>query len=154
MHTRSIGNRNTKPFCGRKAIRTFLCSCAVFVALAGSSICLGAQEGIGSSGTPGGIRTDRVNVPSPINQPPDANAQLRARHRRGDQLNFDAANALRQQQITDEATKLLILARDLNFQLERLGGDPPSARLMREIEVIERIAHAVQQKMTLTVGAG
>jgi hypothetical protein len=105
-----------------------------------------------TSTPPAGIRTDRVGIPSPINQPPDVNAQLRSKRRRTNQLNFDAANALRQQQITDEATKLLILTRDLNLQMERLGGDPLPERLLREIEVIERFAHDVQHKMTLTVG--
>jgi hypothetical protein len=68
--------------------------------------------------------------------------------------NFDAANALRQKQIDDESTKLLILANDLKQQMDKLGNRPVSDRLLREAEVIELLAHDVQTKMTMTVGGG
>jgi hypothetical protein len=65
--------------------------------------------------------------------------------------NFDAANALRQHQIDDETTKLLILANDLKLQMDKLGDHPVSDRLMREADVIESLARDVQRKMTLTI---
>ncbi len=68
--------------------------------------------------------------------------------------NFDAANALREKQIDDESTKLLILADDLKRQMDKLGNRPVSGRLLREAEVIELLAHDVQTKMTMTVGGG
>jgi hypothetical protein len=104
---------------------------------------------------PGGaLRLDKAGEATPINQPPDANAQLHARARRFQQKSFDAANALRIRQIADETEKLLILARDLQSQLDKIGGKPLPALLMREAEVIEKLAHDVQSRMTLTVGAG
>jgi hypothetical protein len=66
--------------------------------------------------------------------------------------NFDAANALRTQQIADEATKLLILAKDMKSQMDKLGDQPLPDKVIREAEVIEILAHDVQAKMTLTVG--
>ncbi|MGA7106738.1 MAG: hypothetical protein WBV28_05155 [Terracidiphilus sp.] len=105
--------------------------------------------------TPSGvIRTDKADLQSPVNQPPDAIAQLRARVHRAKQRNFDAANELRIRQIADETGKLLILARDLQLQMEKFDGKPLPALLIREAEVIELLAHDVQSKMTLTIGAG
>ena len=66
--------------------------------------------------------------------------------------NFDAANALRTQQIADETTKLLILAKDMKSQIDKLGDQPLPDKVIREAEVIEILAHDVQAKMTLTVG--
>ncbi len=131
-------------------LTALLCPCAVFVSLI-STIHLEAQSTFGT-GAPQQLRTDRVDEPSPINQPPDANAQLRSKHRHSSQLNFDAANDLRQHQISDDVTKLLILARDLKVKVERLGGQPLPEKLMREAETIEIFARDIQQKMILTVG--
>ena len=66
----------------------------------------------------------------------------------------EALNALRQRQIAEETVKLLILARDLKSQMDKLGEQPMPALLLREAEVIEILARDVQAKMTLTVGPG
>lgn len=124
-----------------------------------ASVCfaaLSAHAGIAQgSTTPGGaLRTDKVDVPSPINQPPDANTQMKSHEHSARQQKFDFANALRQRRIADETLKLLILARDLKSQMDKVGDHPVPASLMREAEVIEILAHDVQAKMTLIVGAG
>jgi hypothetical protein len=85
------------------------------------------------------------------NRPPDKNALMRMGQQHQRASNFDAANALRQKEIDDETTKLLILASDLKLQMDRLGDKPISDRLMREAEVIESLAQDVQKKMTLTI---
>ena len=102
---------------------------------------------------PEGLRTDKIDVPTPINQPPDANVLMKARERQLKLRNFDKVNAVRMQQITDEAGKLLILARDLNSQMDKIGEQSLPPALIREIEVIQILAHDVQSKMTLTIGA-
>ena len=108
-----------------------------------------------SNTAPGGVlRTDKIDLPTPINQPPDANAQLIARQHFKGQQKFDAANALRQRQIVDESVKLLTLARDLKSQMDKVGDQPLPALQLREAEVIEILARDVQAKMTLTVGPG
>jgi hypothetical protein len=85
------------------------------------------------------------------NRLPDANDQLKLNEARQKKDNFEAANALRQQQIDDETVKLLILAKDLKAQMNLLGDKLPTEKLLREAEVIELLAHDVQAKMTLTV---
>ena len=85
------------------------------------------------------------------NRPPDANQLMQMDQAHQRKSNFDAANALRQHQIDDEATKLLVLAHDLKLQMETLGDRPVSDRLLREAEIIEALARDVQKKMTLTI---
>ena len=85
------------------------------------------------------------------NRLPDANDRMKLNSARQQKENFDTANALRQKQIDDETVKLLILAKDLKEQMDKLGDQPLPPKLVREAEVIELLAHDVQTKMTLTV---
>ena len=110
----------------------------------------------GQFSRPQNTQTQQV-VPHPIiipqvNRLPDANDQMKMSEQRAKKKNFDAANAVRAQQINDDATKLLILARDLNSEIDKLGDKPLPDRLLREAEVIELLAHDVQRRMTLMVG--
>ena len=123
----------------------FACLLMVFL-----SARIGSSQNGGPSG--GALRTDKVGLPTAINEPPDATMQIRLRQNRVARQNFDAANALRQRQIADETMKLLILARDLKSQLDKTGGQPLPATLLREAEVIEILARDVQQRMILVVG--
>lgn len=86
------------------------------------------------------------------NRLPDVNDQMVMKQQLAKKQNFDAANALRTQQIEDETTKLLILAKDMKSQMDKLGDQPLPEKVIREAEVIEILAHDVQAKMTLTVG--
>jgi hypothetical protein len=86
------------------------------------------------------------------NHLPDVNDRMKLDQQRDKKKNFDAANALRAQQINDDVTKLLILARDLNAQLDNVSDKAVRKRLMREAEVIELLARDVQNRMTLMVG--
>jgi len=88
------------------------------------------------------------------NHLPDANDKMMMNQAHQKRENFDAANALRAHQIDDETVKLLILAKDLKAQMDKLGDNPVPTRLLREAEVIELLAHDVQTKMTLTVHGG
>jgi hypothetical protein len=65
--------------------------------------------------------------------------------------NFNAANAARKLLIDEEATRLLILARDLKAKTATMGSDPPSPVMLREAAVIEFLANDVKEKMKLTV---
>ncbi len=85
------------------------------------------------------------------NRLPDVNDQMLMRQSLHIRQNFDAANLLRQQQIQDDSTNLLILARDLKTQMDALGDKPVPERLRREAAVIEVLAHDVQIRMTLSV---
>lgn len=88
------------------------------------------------------------------NRPPDANDQMRMQLQEVKRQNFDAANAERMRQIADESKKLILLTKDLHAKMEKIGKEPLPAELEREAEVIELLAHDVQEKMKLTVGAG
>jgi hypothetical protein len=94
------------------------------------------------------------NLPPEANRLPDANDQMRMNQQQVTRKNFDAMNAMREQQISDDTVKLLILAKDLKSQMDKLGDNPLPGRLVREAEVIELLARDVQKKMTLTVGGG
>jgi hypothetical protein len=99
-----------------------------------------------------GNRISRI-APGPTHVP-DENALMTMNMAKRKKENFDAANALRERQINDEAVKLLILAKDLKLQMDKLGDKPLPDRLLREAEVIELLAHDVQTKMTLTIKGG
>jgi hypothetical protein len=120
-----------------------------------SILLAGPRASAQSAVAPGGqLQMNKADLPTAINQPPDPNAQERSRARRLRQLKFDAVNAARIRQIADETGRLLLLARDLQTQLDRMGAKPLPSLLIREAEVIEKIAHDVQARMTVTVGAG
>lgn len=113
---------------------------------------------------PGSILTGQNSISAPprptsillpeANHLPDANDKMLMNQVHQKRQNFDAANALREKQINDETAKLLILAKDLKSQMDKLGDRPLPDRLLREAEVIELLAHDVQTKMTLTVSGG
>ena len=88
------------------------------------------------------------------NHPPDANDQMLMQEHQGKKQQFEAVNAERKRQLDTESANLLILAKDLNAQVQKLGNKPLPARMVREAEVIELLAHDVQAKMKLTAGGG
>jgi hypothetical protein len=94
-----------------------------------------------------------IHLPEDSN-PPDANDVMLMNQNQIKKRDFDAANALRQKQIDEDTAKLLILAKDFDAQISKLGNKPLPSRLLREAEVIELLAHDVHTKMTLTVGGG
>lgn len=123
-------------------------SISVFAALCTGSLALRAQYAVSTPPHPTSILLPEAN------HLPDANDRMKMNEAFQRTQNFNAANALRQKQIDDESTKLLILANDLKRQMDKLGNRPVSSRLLREAEVIELLAHDVQTKMTMTVGGG
>jgi hypothetical protein len=98
-------------------------------------------------------------TPHPIllpeaNHMPDVNDQMKLHQQNAKKQNFDAANAERKKQLDDEATKLLILARDLKSQTDSIDASPLTHKALKEAEVIEILARDVKEKMKLTVGGG
>jgi hypothetical protein len=103
--------------------------------------------------TPGGaLRTDKADLPTPINQAPDANAQMEKNEQVAKQQNYSAANAERKKQIADDSAKLLKLATDLKGEVDKTTKDTLSLNVIRKADEIEKLAHAVKEKMKLTVG--
>lgn len=137
---------------GQDTVLGYVCSSFACIALSCVFAHLSFSQSGGSTG--GALRIDRSVQPTPINQPPDVVTQTRQRKSQAARQNFDAANALRQREIAEETMKVLILARDLKRQIDKLGNDPLPEELIREVEVIEVFARDVQKKMTLAVGPG
>lgn len=94
------------------------------------------------------------HLPPELNRIPDANQANDINSEEARKRNFDAINAIRTKEIAEDTVKLLILTRDFKAQMDKSGNDPLPARLVREAEVIELLAHDVQAKMKLTVGGG
>ncbi len=88
------------------------------------------------------------------NRPPDANDRMIMQENQLRKQNFDAANTERMRQIDVESLKLLVLTKDLKARMDKIGKSPLPAEMMREAEMIEILAHDVEEKMKLTVGGG
>jgi hypothetical protein len=86
------------------------------------------------------------------NRPPDANDRLLMSDRQTKNQNFDKANAERMLKIADETAKLLILTEDLKARMDKIGRGPYPPEVAKEMQVIELLAHDVQEKMKLSVG--
>ncbi len=122
------------------------CACLVLLAaLAG-----GAQNTPPKTGP---LRTDLVDMATPINQAPDSNTQMQMRDQQSKQQNFAAANAERKKQIAEDSARLLKLANDLKAEVDKTSKDTLSLTVIRKADEIEKLAHAVKEKMKLTVGA-
>lgn len=94
------------------------------------------------------------SIHSPIlTEPPDANAQMQMREQQVKRASFDAANTERKRQLSEDSDKLLKLATELKAAVDKTTKDTLSLSVIRKAEEIEQLAHAVQQKMKLTIGA-
>ena len=96
---------------------------------------------------------DRADDPTPINQPPDANAQMQMQDKESKQQSYAQANAERKKQIADDSARLLKLATDLKAEVDKTTKDTLSLTVIRKADEIERLAHNVKEKMKLTVGS-
>ena len=109
------------------------------------------QNSYGTQQISGPPRPTSIIQPA-ANHPPDANDQMLMQEHQVKKQQFEAVNAERKRQLDTESANLLILAKDLNAQMQALGGKPLPPRMVREAEVIELLAHDVQAKMKLTAG--
>ena len=66
--------------------------------------------------------------------------------------NLDAANAERRKQIADDSAKLLQLATGLKAEVDKTDKDTLSMTVIRKADEIEKLAHAVKEKMKLGPG--
>jgi hypothetical protein len=67
---------------------------------------------------------------------------------------FEAINAERKKEMGDDSTQLLLLAKELNAEVDKAGNDSLSLTAIQKAEAIEKLAHDVKEKMKLTVGPG
>jgi hypothetical protein len=90
------------------------------------------------------------NLPEFINRLPDENDQARMRQEQNGQADFEAASAYRHKQVSDESAKLVKLAIDLKAEVDKSGNDTLSVNALRKAEAIEKLAHNIKEKMTIT----
>lgn len=120
-------------------------------------VCSAAPVAIGQTTNP----QAQVSQPQPkhtlldpeINRPPDANQIMLMREQQARKNHFDAANMERKRQLDEDSALLLKLAGELKIEIGKTPTEDLSPDLMRKLEDIERLAHNVQQKMKLTMGA-
>ena len=98
-------------------------------------------------------RPDKIGLATPINQPPDANAQMAEHEHLVSDQDFKGANEERRKQIVDDSARLLKMAAELKAEVEKMNKDTLSLDVIRKADDIERLAHGVKQKMKLIAGA-
>lgn len=85
------------------------------------------------------------------NRPPDANQQMEMREKKSKRQNFDAANAERLRQMTQETEMLETMAIALKAEVDKSGSTPLSENAVRKAETIEKLAQIIKERMQLTV---
>jgi hypothetical protein len=113
---------------------------------------LAATYQLDSQQVPNTPRMDKPILLPEANRLPDANDQMTMHEQQGKKANFEAANLERKRQIADDSAKLLKLASDLKTEVDKTSKDTLSLGVIRKAEEIERLAHAVKEKMKLTMG--
>ena len=129
---------------GRTAACVFGLACAVLPAALGQS----------SVQAPVQQPPPRHTVLDPaVNRPPDANKIMVMREQQARKVKFEAANIERKRQLDEDSALLVKLAGELKLEVGASTSNAVEPELVRKLEEIERLAHNVQQKMKLTMGA-
>ena len=87
------------------------------------------------------------------NPVPDKNRQMQMQQDHDSAAIYDAANAIRQKQIADDAARLLQLATELKKEVDKTNKDTLSVNVIRKAEMIEKLAKGVKEQMKRTAGA-
>lgn len=116
-----------------------------------STVALCAAAALSGQQSPS-LNPDRPTVSPEANRLPDANQQMRM-HEHEDKLqHFDAANAQRKKELSNESAQLLTLAMALKAEVDKTNKDMLSLNVIRKADEIEKLAHNVKEKMKVTVG--
>jgi hypothetical protein len=93
------------------------------------------------------------NIPDFLNRLPDTNDTARMHQDKSGDANFDAANAQRKKEVSDDTARLVKLATDLKAEVDSTDKDTLSVSAIKKAEAIEKLAKSLKQKMTVTVAA-
>jgi hypothetical protein len=99
----------------------------------------------------GAFRPDKATTVTPVNQLPDANTQWEINKKRSQVKKFEKANLERKRQMDEDSSRLFQLAAELNAELEKAGPDVMPLTAVEKAEMVEKLAHAVKEKMKLTM---
>jgi hypothetical protein len=100
----------------------------------------------------GAFRPDQATAVTPVNRLPDARARMEWQDRKARERQFALANTARKRQMSDDAALLSALVAQFNHDLDAKT-EPDSPLLIHNLETIEKLAHAIKEKMKLTVAA-
>jgi hypothetical protein len=90
------------------------------------------------------------NVPDFLNRLPDTNDQARMhQEQQATQKDFEALNARRKKQVSEDTEKLVKLASDLKTEVDKSGSETLSTSAIRKAQAIEKLAHDIK-KMAVT----
>ncbi|HTX76936.1 MAG TPA: hypothetical protein VMD29_12080 [Terracidiphilus sp.] len=115
------------------------------------ALAAGAAAAQTNTGIP--AHPDKPYLLPEANRLPDANDRMELDQQQAKKDKFEAANAARRKQISDDAAKLLELATELKSAVDKTDKDTLSLDVIRKADTIERLAKGVKEKMKLTVGA-
>jgi hypothetical protein len=91
------------------------------------------------------------NVPDFLNRLPDTNDQARMHQEQlARQKDFEALNAHRKKQVSDDTEKLVKLASDLKTEVDKSGSETLSTNAIRKAQAIEKLARDIKEKMAST----
>lgn len=99
------------------------------------------------------IQNTYPHIPPELNRVPDSNQANDINGQQTKNKSFEAVNAARKKQISEETVKLLKLATDLKAEVDKTNQDTLSVGVIRKADEIEKLAHDIKDKMKLTVGA-
>ena len=134
------------PFWGELSASAFV---AALIGLAGL-----AQSVPSTQSGNGTYRPDKAaSIVNPLNQRPDANRLMEINKKRIQNQRFAAANLERKRQMSDDSARLLQFAAELNAEVEQPGPQLLSLTVKAKADMIEKLAHAVKEKMKLTLAA-
>lgn len=155
-HNRPVSSGQDPAF----LILNFSRAAAILITLAALSSAAGLCQGppnTGGSGSQTPLSNPQPHPSSIIlpeaNRTPDANEIMEMRNKKAKNANFEAANTERKRQLMEDSAMLLKLASELKAEIDKTPSDMLSLSVMRKADDIERLAHIVQAKMKLTVGA-
>lgn len=130
-----------------------LCLCAGLLAVLLPVPALGQQtvsQGLQTISEP--PKPTSILLPA-ANHAPDANDLMELNQKKLKRASFEAANAERKRQLDSDSAMILKLASELKAEVDMAPRNTLSVSAMRKAQEIERLAHNVQLKMKLTVGA-
>lgn len=156
MATNSIGTI-TGPKCMLRCMSRAFCLCVWAILLA--MVLPSPLSAFGQvTGSDGQVLSNPLPHPTSLipviaNRTPDANDHMEMKQQKLKRASYEAANAERKRQLDLDSAMLLKLASELKAQIDIASRDTLSLSAVRKAEEIERLAHSVQLKMKLTVGA-
>ena len=127
--------------------RSSLCAGAFALTLMAGA-CL-AQGGSNGSDIQPGYHPEKDTAVTAVNQRPDPNRLMEMRKTRVQTQRFAAANAERRKQLMQASEMLETMAMALKAEVDK--SDDLSENTIHKADTIEKLAHIVKERMTLTV---